>query len=209
MEKIKDTSMEAKILNVAERLFLERGYALTSTVDIAKEVGCNQALIHYYYRSKEKLFQKVFDEKSKLFIQALLSPVPENLTLEQILRQRIELHFNIIQECPNIPFLVVNELLTNPDRINILKQNIYNISIDAFGALQTILDKEYAAGNIRKVDARQLIINVVSLNVFAFLSLPIASEIFNLHNSEMQQNYLTERKEDIIKTILNGIKKWQ
>lgn len=206
MEKIKDTSTEAQILEVAERLFMERGYALTSTVDIAKEVGCNQALVHYYYRSKEKLFQKVFDEKSKLFIQALLSPAPEGLTLEEILRQRIELHFNIIQQSPNLPFLVVNELLTNPDRINILKQNLYRISVDAFGALQSILDKEYAAGKIRKVDARQLIINVVSLNVFAFLSLPIASEIFNLHNKETQQTYLKERKEEIIKTILNGIK---
>ncbi|MEG0518134.1 MAG: TetR/AcrR family transcriptional regulator [Bacteroidales bacterium] len=206
MEQIKDTSTEAQILQVAERLFMERGYALTSTVDIAKEVGCNQALVHYYYRSKEKLFQKVFDEKSKLFIQALLSPAPEGLTLEEILRQRIELHFNIIQQSPNLPFLVVNELLTNPNRINILKQNLYRISVDAFGALQAILDKEYAAGKIRKVDARQLIINVVSLNVFTFLSLPIASEIFNLHNNQTQQTYLKERKEEIIKTILNGIK---
>ena len=43
-----DQSLEQTILEVAERLFLEKGFALTSTTEIAKEVGCNQALVHYY-----------------------------------------------------------------------------------------------------------------------------------------------------------------
>lgn len=206
MEDTNDVSLEMQILKVAERLFMERGFALTSTVDIAKEVGCNQALVHYYYRSKEKLFEKVFNEKAKLFIQALLSPAPKGLTLEETLRQRIEAHFNILENSPNLPFLLINELITNPHRVNILKQNLYNISPDAFGVLQSILDKEHAAGNIRKIDAWQLIVNVVSLNVFTFLSLPIVIEIFDLQEIENRKKYIKERKEEIVRTIIGGIK---
>ena len=71
MEFKNNQSMESIILETAERLFLEKGFAMTSTTEIAKEVGCNQALVHYYYRTKENLFNVIFEQKFNGFFQGI------------------------------------------------------------------------------------------------------------------------------------------
>ena len=60
---MKEQNLEQKIIDVAEKIFMDKGFDSTSTTDIAKEVGCNQALIHYYFRTKENLFQQIFYKK--------------------------------------------------------------------------------------------------------------------------------------------------
>ena len=63
MEVKENPTMEIQILETAEKLFLEKGFASTSTTEIAREVGCNQALVHYYFRTKENLFNTIFEQK--------------------------------------------------------------------------------------------------------------------------------------------------
>ena len=84
-----EKSMEEAILETAERLFLENGYASTSTTQIAKEVGCNQALVHYYFRTKENLFNTIFEKKFKVFFQQIFDMNHlENLSfLSSMIRQ--------------------------------------------------------------------------------------------------------------------------
>ena len=65
--------MEQAILRAAERLFLDKGFALTSTTEIAREAGCNQALVHYYFRTKENLFEKIFEQKIRMLISNIFS----------------------------------------------------------------------------------------------------------------------------------------
>lgn len=72
MEQTREQSMESIILETAERLFLDKGFALTSTTEIAREAGCNQALVHYYFRTKEQLFIRIFEEKIKIFGRGFL-----------------------------------------------------------------------------------------------------------------------------------------
>jgi AcrR family transcriptional regulator len=66
-----ESSMEQSILDAAEKLFLEKGFAATSTTQIAKEVGCNQALVHYYFRTKDNLFNRIFEKKFSDFFQVV------------------------------------------------------------------------------------------------------------------------------------------
>ena len=67
----KDISTEQLILEAAEKLFLEKGFAMTSTTEIARVAGCNQALVHYYFRTKENLFQSIFENKFRMLISTL------------------------------------------------------------------------------------------------------------------------------------------
>ena len=67
-----DGSMEERILACAERLFLNKGYNLTSMTEIAREAGCTQALVHYYFRTKENLFSNIFESKFHLFIDCIV-----------------------------------------------------------------------------------------------------------------------------------------
>ena len=109
--------MEQAILRAAERLFLDKGFALTSTTEIAREAGCNQALVHYYFRTKENLFEKIFEQKIRMLISNIFSIDREGGTFEEKLRRKIEAHFEILKKNPKIPFLVINEITTNPERI--------------------------------------------------------------------------------------------
>ena len=63
--------MEQSILKVAEQLFLDKGFNRTSTTEIARVVGCNQTLIHYYFRTKENLFNRIFEKKLEQIIPQL------------------------------------------------------------------------------------------------------------------------------------------
>ncbi|MDD4922908.1 MAG: TetR/AcrR family transcriptional regulator, partial [Bacteroidales bacterium] len=74
----KENTTELAILDAAEELFLKSGYAKTSTVQIAKLAGCNQALVHYYYRSKENLFRQVFEKKAIMFASSVLQVAEVN-----------------------------------------------------------------------------------------------------------------------------------
>lgn len=199
--------MEEQILKAAEKLFMERGYALTSTTDIAKAAGCNQALVHYYFRNKENLFMRIFDEKIKLFIKIIFAPFPPNTDFYEMIRERIDSHFNVLLENPNLPFLVINELTTsNKDRIQLIKRNLNALPGDAFAAFQQVLNKEYEAGRIRKMIARDLILNILSLNIFAFLSIPFVSVVFDLKNKQDEKAFLLHRKTEIIHIILHSLR---
>src|SRR5659263_766090 len=95
-EKIELTTEQA-IMEAAEELFLENGYARTSTTAIARKAGCNQALVHYYYRSKENLFGLVFRKKISVFLSFFLQVSHEDLPFEEKLAKRIGAHFDMIR----------------------------------------------------------------------------------------------------------------
>ena len=87
--------MEKTILDTATKLFLEKGFASTSTTEIAKEVGCNQALVHYYFRTKERLFEAVFANKFQNFATNILEINRGNFSFEEKLRMKIESQMKI------------------------------------------------------------------------------------------------------------------
>jgi AcrR family transcriptional regulator len=89
-------NMEKTILEAAEKLFLEKGFAMVSTTQIAKVAGCNQALVHYYFRTKDRLFEAIFAEKLKTFFSVIFQPQDESLTFEEKLKKYIGAHFDIL-----------------------------------------------------------------------------------------------------------------
>ncbi len=121
---INKDNMEEAILNAAKKLFLEKGFRGTSTTEIAKEVGCNQALVHYYFRTKDRLFEAIFNKKIKFFIEALLKVDSEDLPYEEKLAKKIESHFEAIREDPRLPLFFFNELSTNPTRIHEMRERL-------------------------------------------------------------------------------------
>jgi AcrR family transcriptional regulator len=196
---------EQTILEVAERLFLEKGFAMTSTTEIAKIVGCNQALVHYYYRSKEKLFAAIFEKNIALFVSELTHMSGENIPFEEILKQKIEAHFNMLRKNPQLPFLIFNELITNTNRLNMLKENLGDLHNIAIEKMETRLQKEIEKGNIRPIRFVDLAITIVSLNVMLFIGKPIFERVFNISEEEFEQ-FIDHRKQENIRIIMASIK---
>lgn len=200
-----ELSMEKAILDAAEKLFLEKGFAMVSTTQIAKTAGCNQALVHYYYRTKDRLFEAIFADKLKTFFSVIFQTHDESLTFEEKLKKYIGAHFDMLMANPKLPFLVINELTTNPDRIDSLKESLGQSISHVYGPFQQELDAEIEAGRIRPISIPDIIYSMVALNVMVFVGTPIMKKILFLDESHF--NYMLQhRKEENIRIILNGLK---
>jgi len=205
MKATKDSTTEQSILEAAEKMFLEKGFALTSTVGIARVAGCNQALVHYYFRSKEKLFEKVFEKKVRLFLSTFLQISGQDLTFEEKLRLKIETHFEMLQANPRLPFLFFNELTTNPRQLEIFTEEMSDVPVSIFKQLQKELDEEIVKGTVRPMTALNLLFTILALNVVLFLAAPIFKTITGMPDSVFEK-LIEQRKQENVRTILQSLR---
>lgn len=197
--------MEGLILKVAEELFMDKGFNGVSTTEIAQKVGCNQALIHYYYRTKANLFQKVFENKLRYLVSQFDITDDNDEDFEERLCNIIAKHYDILKQNPKLPIFILNEINNNSDTIHWLKEAFKNNIPSFILKFQKELDEEVENNRIREVNAMDLILNIISLNVFMFISLPIVEYVFNSQNESVDQ-FVENRKNEIIQTILNSIR---
>jgi TetR/AcrR family transcriptional regulator len=198
-------STEQAIMEAAEKLFLEKGYARTSTIEIAKVAGCNQSLVHYYYRSKKNLFGLVFRNKAGFLISSLTQINEENLPFEEKMRKRIFAHFEFIKTNWRLPVLFLNEIATNSELIQEIVDNFSKQPFPVFAQLQKDLNEEFEKGNIRKTDAINLIFSVFSLNVMTFMLSPVFQMISKSSETDME-NILEKRKLENFEIIMNSLR---
>lgn len=205
MEQTREQSMESIILETAERLFLDKGFALTSTTEIAREAGCNQALVHYYFRTKEQLFIRIFEEKVKIFAGAFFSIDEKPGTFLEKLTRKIEAHFDIVARNPKIPFLLINEITTNPQRIQALHKSIGDYPTDIIRRMSEELNEAIARGEVRPITALDLILTILSLNVMPQLLRPVLEEVMPLPTEEVQK-LIARRKKENVQVIINSLR---
>ena len=205
MEQTREQSMESIILETAERLFLDKGFALTSTTEIAREAGCNQALVHYYFRTKEQLFIRIFEEKVKIFAGAFFSIDEKPGTFLEKLTRKIEAHFDIVARNPKIPFLLINEITTNPQRIQALHKSIGDCPTDIIRKMSEELNEAIARGEVRPITVLDLILTILSLNVMPQLLRPVLEEVMPLPTEEVQK-LIARRKKENVQVIINSLR---
>jgi AcrR family transcriptional regulator len=197
-------NMEQLILETAERLFMDKGFALTSTTEIAREAGCNQALVHYYFRTKEKLFESIFERKAQLMLSAILKMDDPSQPFEERLRNLVENHFDIMVKNPKLPFLFLNELLTNPKRLEIMTQKFRTIPMTVMERFTDDLQKEIDKGRIRDVSPISILLTVLSLNLTPFIIKPIFQQMTNV-SDELFDVMIEERKHENIRILMRSL----
>lgn len=203
----RNQNIEKRILWVAERLFLEKGFNGTSTTEIAKTVGCNQTLIHYYFRTKEKLFWDVFSPKVEQFVEYLDAPLDESIDFIQRIRNVIDFYFAILELDDRLAPFIVNELIMNPGRWDRFRDRyLRNESRSAaFSRFEKMVEEEIQAGRIRNICALDLLMNIISLIISVFLVAPkgFASGECDYN---LRKNYLDSRREEIKTLIVTGLR---
>ena len=201
-------SIEKRILWVAERLFLEKGFSGTSTTEIAKAVGCNQALIHYYFRTKEKLFWDVFSPKMEQLVEYLDAPLEEEGDFFQRIRNIIEFYFGMLSLDERLAPFIVGELLMNPSRWNFFRERFLQSESrsEAYGRFDQMVQDEIAKGTIRHVETIDLVLDVMSLCLSSFIVAPMGFASSECDHSE-RKDYLDRRKTDITELVINGLKR--
>ena len=200
-----NNNMEQQILQCAEELFLEKGFSLVSTTDIAKKAGCNQALVHYYFRTKENLFLQIFQAKFTKFLYIFTTFDDSNEPFLTRLRKKMEAHFDLLIENRQIPFMIINELILNEKRRNNLVKNIYNNNLDIYRKFDNELQEEIQKGNIRPISTLDLLINIISMNIIIFIILPVLESQFNFDNEEITE-LLRLRKHEAVETIMRSLR---
>ena len=181
-----------------EKLFLEKGFNLTSTTDIAKETGCNQSQINYYFRTKEKLFITIFEKKFLLFFNSIGEGFVGDLSFTEKISLLAERHFDMLQKNPLLPKLLIQEISLHPDRISQVTGTVFNNIQGFLTQLATELETEVAAGRIRQIEITDIIQTIVALNIGVFLTRPIFKEMMNLSDSQMDELLLQRRKENVL-----------
>ena len=206
MEINSEKSMEQLILDTAEQLFLEKGFASTSTTQIAKMVGCNQALIHYYFRTKENLFNSIFESKFKMLFQRVFDTTQlENLSFTDKIKYIVETHFDILSENPKMPMLILTELSRQPEQITILKEKLYALPEKLISIMSQELEIEIKAGRVKNCSFLDIMITVISVNLALFTLLPIAVNVINL--DEKQTKFLlAHRRAENVNIVLSYLR---
>ena len=206
MEQSKN--IEKRILWVAERLFLEKGFSGTSTTEIAKAVGCNQALIHYYFRTKEKLFWDVFSPKMEQLVEYLDVPLEEEGDFFQRIRNIIEFYFGMLSLDERLAPFIVGELLMNPSRWNFFRERFLQSESrsEAYGRFEQMVFDEIAKGTIRPVETIDLVLDVMSLCLSSFIVAPMGFASSECDHDE-RKDYLERRKTDVTELVINGLKR--
>src|ERR1700760_2335032 len=163
---VKEASTEERIKEAARKLFTQKGFAGTRTRDIAEEAGINLALLNYYFRSKQKLFDIIMLENFRQFLGGMsASFVDETLTLEQKVTVVVNAYIDFLTDFPDLPLFILNELKGNPSK---LAAQVNEEVAPARGRFFKELQKSKDEGKIA-LDPFHFIANLVGLTIFPFI----------------------------------------
>lgn len=181
-----DTSTEEKIKTAARKVFMQKGFAATRTRDIAEESGINLALLNYYFRSKEKLFNEIMMEKMQQFFGILLPIVNDPSTkLETKIKQIVSNYIDMLSENPDLPLFVLSEMKGQSEKI---KKII---------PVQKITDKISFIKQLKEkrpdINPIHFLMNILGMTVFPFMAKP-AFELVAATNKNQLEAILQERK---------------
>lgn len=199
----KDSSAREKILVAAKKVFLVKGMAGARMQDIADEAGINKALLHYYFRNKEQLFKVIFKEASdKLFPKINSIFESDSSLFEKIEHFTVE-YITVMLENPYLPLFVLNEINHDP---HYFIRKIWGKNKPQPEKFLQQIEKEVKKGAIKKISPDQLLMNLISLTIFPFISKPMFQA--NLGLDEVQfRNIMEQRKKEIPKFIIDSIRK--
>lgn len=193
---------EQKIFDAATELFLEKGVDRTSVREIAAKAGINLALMNYYFRSKENLFNAIFSSLVKTNSEELIRILDSNLELEEKIRQYVSVYIDMLSENPLLVSFVMAILHRSRERITEMKaiSNLY--ATEKF--TQQVLD-EGRKGNIRRTDPSQLFVDMLSLIAFPFAIKMLLIDKNNFSDKEFQM-FIQERKARIPEMLIDSLR---
>jgi TetR/AcrR family transcriptional regulator len=199
-----DKLTEEKIFEAATDIFLDKGMDGARMQDIATHAGINKALLHYYFRTKDQLFNVVFEMIARKILKKFAPVFDENLTLEEKIRFFFKEHITFLQENPKLPGFVLNEINRNPARI---KKLLKNVDFNNFWHnLYRQHKEELENYNITEAMLPQLMTSIASISVFPFAARGIIEGILEKSGITFN-NYIEERKTFAADFVIKAIKK--
>jgi TetR/AcrR family transcriptional regulator len=202
---VKPDDKEEIILKAAMEVFVDKGLYGAKMQQIADKAGINKALLHYYYRSKEKLYVHIFKFIFKKIMREVAELLKSDLPFEEFLKTFISKYIDLLSKNYRFPLFIMRELSQGGKIVsNAIKEaipNELNEHLPAIKLMEEAMDK----GEIVKMDPRQIILTVVGSSLFYFIGEPILRVLLLNEESFDREKFLEERKEAIFNIIYYGL----
>jgi len=207
MSEIREKPTEELILDAAMKVFTRKGFAAARTEEIAKEAGINRALLHYYYRDKQTIFNLIFESRFKEFFKGLFVIFEaDNISLFDKIRRMVDHEITTLNKHPDLARFIITEIAQEPELLLEYGKKLGvnpRLFIEAF---EKQVSREVNMGTIRPIEGKQLLINIMSLCIYPFVAKPIIQTMMSLDEPSFYQ--MTEqRKKEVSDFIINAIKK--
>ncbi|REE83823.1 TetR family transcriptional regulator [Lutibacter oceani] len=202
MTRTKDITAETNILNAAKRIFQKKGMDGARMQEIADEAGINKALLHYYYRSKQLLFEAVFKSAFMLLAPQLNKILNNDDSLNDKIKNFTKNYISFIIKHPYLPNFIISELNRNPEFVEklISEKNFPTIQKFKNQVLENIEN-----GLITPIKPEHLFINIMALNIFPFIASPLLKGFLKIDAKNYEQ-LMEERATEVSNFIINAIK---
>jgi len=197
-----ELSTEQTILEAAKKVFLDKGFDGARMQQIAEEAGINKALLHYYFRSKDNLFDAIFENAFKEFLPNIGQILRSDLPYEDKIRTFVETYIDMLSQNPYLPIFILREIQRSPEKmIEMIKSSGINPELTA-----NFQQPDVEKGRIIPIPLPHLIINMIGLCVFPFIGRPIIEGFLFNNDTEAYNKFLNDRKTQVAGFIINAIR---
>lgn len=194
---------EEIILEAAKQVFQHKGLDGSRMQEIADKAGINKAMLHYYYRTKQKLFEAVFTSAVTFMLPKIIKIINTEEHLFDKIKNFTNKYISFVSKNSYIPLFIINELQRNPD---LLKEVIAKKTENKIGEKLTIqINALVEKGEIRPINPEQLLINIISLSLFPIIAEPILKNVLQKDTKEYKA-LIQERKTHVAEFVINAIK---
>ena len=193
---------ETKILDAAKKIFIQKGLEGARMQEIADEAKINKSLLHYYFRSKERLFSAVFKFAISRFIPKIEKIFDSKMGISAKIELIVEQYISLLLKNQFVPIFILHEINRHPDR---LVELITSEGIKP-KLIITQIDEEIKKGNLKPISAQNLILNVISLCIFPFAARPLIQRLFFENNRKAFNDLMVSRKKEVSEFIIHAIK---
>jgi len=195
----KNINTEQRILEAAKQVFMRKGMKAATTQEIADIAGVNKALLHYYFRTKEKLYLAVFQDVMNTNVPNLVGIMAAYQPLVQRIRAFVSAYIDILSANSYLAYFLVAEMQQNPEQFtqqfnHILPQRLLRI-------INHSLHKEH----ISHISAVDLMVNMLSLCVFPFIVSPLLNNVIFKNDEEKAAHFFLQRKQSVSDFIINSL----
>jgi len=189
-----DNTTEQKIIDAAETVFHEKGFDGARMQEIADKANINKGLLHYYFKSKDALFDAIFKMAVKRMSGNIHSILKMEISLEEKIDLIIDSYMNLLLRNSSLPRFVITEI--NRDSDKFIKKYLNGEINNVFNQFIASVQKEIEIGRIKNIEPKHLFMNMISMILFPFIGKPMIQVLIGVDNKEFNK-LMIERREHV------------
>ena len=196
---------EGAVMSAAEELFLEKGYSLATTTEIARRAGVTHAMLHYYFQTKEQIFFKVLDKNlHELFSSIRNAMSTENISFWENLKGGVDRLWEFLSQHRQLVGFLYDVAKHNPELLQRYQESTVTLLYGLAAHHKVWLDREVQANRCNPITFEQLFLDIATMCFSTYMFLPVINPMLNPTEEETVQ-FLERRHNEIISLLYHRL----